>query len=140
MAVPPRRPTVWKGCRLPIMKGKAAWPGPLSGIMAESTTRPAPSMTATGMDDLAQAAFLCPADGLIGTNDLHPAPRAGVDDQTKSVQFYDGRNQVQSEAYARRVANLVRAIEPAQHGFMFLVADSRTRIRHAQDGFSLAAR
>jgi hypothetical protein len=62
-----------------------------------------------------------------------------VDDQAKSVQLHDGRNQVQSEAYARRVANLVRAIEPAQHGFMFLVADSRTRIRHTQDGLSLAA-
>src|SRR5258705_7739061 len=120
------------------MKEKAAWPGPLSGIMAESTTRPAPSMTATGMDDLARAAFLCPADGLIGANDLHPAPRAGVDDQAKSVQFHDGRNQVESEANAWRAANLVRAIEPAQHGLTFLIADSRTRIHHTQDGLSPA--
>ena len=44
-----------------------------------------------------------------------------------------------SEPYARRVTTLVGAIEPAQHGFMFLVADSRPCIRHAQNCFSLAA-
>ena len=88
----------------------------------------------------ASSPILRPADRLIRANDLHPASRAGVDDQTKSVQFDDGRNQIEPEADAGRAANLVGAIESAQHRFMFLFADSRTRIRHAQDGLALAAR
>src|SRR6186713_1108162 len=112
------------------MKGKAAWPAP-----------PASSTTITGMADLvfASSPILLPADRLIRANDLHPAARAGVDDQAKSVQFDDGRNQIEPKADAGRAANLVGAIESAQHRFMFLFADSWTRIRHAQDGLVLAA-
>src|SRR3954468_8397066 len=109
--------------------------------MLKSTTPPAPCITATGMDDLypVSAATLCRVDVLIGANDLDPASRTGVDDQAKSMQLHDGRNQVQPEANARRVANLVRAIEPAQHGLLLLIADTGARIRHPQDGFTLTA-
>src|SRR6516225_9331888 len=52
---------------------------------------------------------------VIGASNLHPAPRAGMDDQAKSVQLRDRRHEVESETDSRRIAHLVGTIEPAQH-------------------------
>src|ERR1700710_1542417 len=75
----------------------------------------------------------------VGTNNLQPAARAGVDRETKAVQLYDRGHQIEAEAHARRVSYLVGTIEAPQYRFALLFADAAAGIRDADDGFVVAA-
>ncbi len=64
----------------------------------------------------------------VGTNDLHPATRAGMSGEPEAVQLYDRSHKTEAKAHARHVPNLVGPVETPQHGFPFLFADAATGV------------
>src|SRR5580704_4987434 len=62
-----------------------------------------------------------------------------MDHQLESVQRDNGRYQVQAQTKARRVADLVRAIESPKHGFGLPTIDARPGITDAHDRLPVAA-
>src|SRR6267378_5891320 len=75
---------------------------------------------------------------LVGTNNLQPAALTRVDHETKAVQLYDRRHQIQPKADARRTSDLVGTVETPQHGLALLLADAGAGIGHAHDGLAVA--
>ena len=75
----------------------------------------------------------------VGTNDLHPATRAGMNGEPEAVQLYDRSHKTEAKAHARRVPNLVGPVETPQHGLPLLFADAATSVADAHDGLVVAA-
>src|ERR1700738_2055040 len=75
----------------------------------------------------------------VGTNNLQPGARTGVDRETKAVQLYDRGHQIQAKTHARRVAHLVGAVETPEHGLAFRFTDAVAGVGHAHDGFAIAS-
>ena len=59
--------------------------------------------------------------------------------QPEAVQLDDGGHEIETKPDAPRIADLVRPVEPPQHGLALLFADARAGIRNADDGFAVAA-
>src|SRR6476620_6223330 len=74
----------------------------------------------------------------VGTNNLHPTARTGIDRQPEAVQLDDRGHQIQTKTYARRISYFVGAIETPQYSFSLLFADAAAGIGHAHDGFGIA--
>src|SRR5450432_2228736 len=75
----------------------------------------------------------------VGTDDLYPATRAGMNGQPEPVQLYDRSHKIEAKAHTRRAPDLVGAVETPQHGFPLLFADTTPGVADAHDCFILAA-